>query len=372
MAAGHRVRHIAALAALAAAAPSLLVVAAYRRDLDRAYARISTGSRVVATACGPIEYAIAGRGPPVLAVHGAGGGFDQGTLLGEALAHRGFRIIAMSRFGYLRTPLPADASASAQADAHACLLDALGIERVAVFGASAGAPSSLQFALRHPRRTSALILMVPAVYAPRPGGAPSLQVPSGTTLLFDTALRSDFAFWAATRLSRRTMIRAILATLPEVADRAGGKEQERVARVLGLILPIVPRRPGLLNDAAVTSTLPRYELEHIATPTLLISAADDLYGTWDGARYSARHLPHARFVGYPDGGHLLVGHNDAATGEIAGFLQAEQASSTPALAVGQAGPAGNRPAQRFLDRDQCGRGGDGLQSCSRTPRNRMP
>jgi pimeloyl-ACP methyl ester carboxylesterase len=52
----------------------------------------------------------------------------------------------MSRFGYLRTPLPADASAAAQADAHACLLDALGIRRAAIVGASAGAPSAMQFA----------------------------------------------------------------------------------------------------------------------------------------------------------------------------------------------------------------------------------
>ena len=40
--------------------------------------------------------------------------------------HRDFRG-APSRFGYLRTPLPSDASPAAQADAHSCLLDALGL-----------------------------------------------------------------------------------------------------------------------------------------------------------------------------------------------------------------------------------------------------
>ena len=54
------------------------------------------------------------------------GGFDQGLELGDGLVRAGFRLIAPSRFGYLRTPLPADASAEAQADAHASLLDALG------------------------------------------------------------------------------------------------------------------------------------------------------------------------------------------------------------------------------------------------------
>ena len=82
-----------------------------------------------------------------------------------------------------------------------------------------------------------------------------------------------------------------------------------------------PRRIGLINDAAVVSSLPRYELEKIAAPTLTISVADDLYGTFDGARYTADHIPHARFIGYPSGGHMLVGNNVEATARIAAFLK---------------------------------------------------
>jgi pimeloyl-ACP methyl ester carboxylesterase len=77
----------------------------------------------------------------------------------------------------------------------------------------------------------------------------------------------------------------------------------------------------LINEAAVTSSLPRYELEKIAAPTLAISVPDDLYGTFDGARYTAEHVPHARFIGYPSGGHMLVGHNTEATSRIAAFLK---------------------------------------------------
>ena len=116
------------------AGSGLLAYASYRPNLERARARISTGSRIAASRCGPIEYAEAGAGPPVLLVHGAGGGFDQGLEVGEGLARAGFRAIAPSRFGYLRTPLPADASVEAQADAHACLLDALGVESAAIVG----------------------------------------------------------------------------------------------------------------------------------------------------------------------------------------------------------------------------------------------
>jgi pimeloyl-ACP methyl ester carboxylesterase len=298
------------------------LLVSYRGAIEIARARIAAGSEVAETACGPIEYAVAGSGPPILFVHGAGGGYDQGLEFGADLASRGFSVIAMSRFGYLRTPLPEDGSAAAQADAHACLLDALGIERVAaIVGGSAGAPSSVQFALRHGERAGALVLLVPAIYAPRPGDAPSVKTPPGTAFLFDTALRSDFLFWAATRLAPRTMTRAILATPPEIVAAANAEERVRVAEVLEHILPVSPRRLGLLNDGAVTSTLERYALEAVATPTLVIGVADDLFGTFDGARYTAEQIRGARFVGYERGGHLWVGHRQDVAAEIEGFIR---------------------------------------------------
>lgn len=308
------------VAALLVAGAFVPIYTSYRRDIDRAYERIETGSHIAQTRCGPIEYATAGDGPPLLSVHGAGGGFDQGLELAEPLARAGFRVIAMSRFGYLRTPLPPDASAAAQADAHACLLDALKVERAAVFGTSAGGPSSLQFALRHPERTTALVLLVPAAYAPRPNEAPSMRAPRGTLFLFNTALRSDFLFWAMGKLAHETFVRGILGTPPELLAKASADERARVERIMDHILPVSPRRLGLLNDAAVTSSLVRYELEKIAAPTLAISTADDLYGTFDGARYTAEHVSHGRFVGYPNGGHMLVGHDAEARSEITAFL----------------------------------------------------
>lgn len=292
----------------------------YRQDIDAARLRVSTGSRMAQTACGPVEYAAVGDGPPVLMVHGAGGGFDQGLDFAEPLAEGGFRVISMSRFGYLRTPLPGAASAAAQADAHACLLDALNIRRAAVIGASAGAPSSMQLALRHPERVSALVLLVPAAFVPRPAGGPSMETPSGTRLLFGTALRSDFLFWAAIEFAPETITRAILATPPALVENADPQEAARVRLLMSHILPVSPRRLGLQNDAAVTSSLTRYELERIQAPTLAISMQDDLFGTYAGARYSADHIPGARFIGYPTGGHVWVGHHQELMSAIAQFL----------------------------------------------------
>ena len=318
-------RRVVGFCGLVGAGASAFALARYRRDIRQARQRISTGSAIADTPSGPIEYATAGDGPPVLVVHGAGGGFDQAMYMAAPLVRGGFRVIAPSRFGYLRTPLPADASPEAQADAHARLLDALEVPRAAVLGASAGAPSAMQLALRHPERTAALVLLVPAAYpahvAPRSAGATPTGPPGATAVLFDTALRSDFLFWLAARIARRTVHRAILATPPSVIAHASIEERARVAEVLARILPIRARRLGLLNDARVTSSLPRYELERIAAPTLAVSLEDDLFRTYEGARYSAAHIPGARFVGYPTGGHLWVGHHEEVMAEIARFLE---------------------------------------------------
>jgi 2-hydroxy-6-oxonona-2,4-dienedioate hydrolase len=115
--------------------------------------------------------------------------------------------------------------------------------------------------------------------------------------------------------------RAILATPPEVVKSASAGEQARVDEMLRHILPVSRRGPGLLNDAAVTSTLPRYDLERIAVPTLVISVADDLFGTFDGARYTAEEIRGARFIGYMTGGHVFVGHQEEIVAEIAAFLK---------------------------------------------------
>jgi 2-hydroxy-6-oxonona-2,4-dienedioate hydrolase len=301
--------------------------ARYRPVLEQARARLATGSQIAATRCGPIEYAERGAGAPVLVVHGAGGGFDQALDLADGLAQAGYRVIAPSRFGYLRTPLPADASAEAQADAHACLLDALHVPAAVVMGVSAGGPSSLQFALRFPERTRALVLLVPATYAPT--RTPAARASRLTMFMFDAVLRSDFLFWVGSRIAPRAYVRTILGTPPDLLAAAPPDEQARLRAVIEHILPVSARRQGLLNDARVVSSLPRYDLERITAPTIAISTKDDGYGTYAGARYTAEHIPGARFIGYPSGGHMLVGRSPDASAQTAAFLRGVGAGPQP-------------------------------------------
>ena len=137
---------------MATAALILLLTASgvawrFDSDIKAASAQAALGSVLIDTRCGPLEYQEAGAGPPLLMVHGSGGGHDQGMAFAAKLVQNGIRVIAMSRFGYLRTPMPIDASPAAQADAHVCLMDALDIDKAAVVGGSAGGPAQW-FSLR--------------------------------------------------------------------------------------------------------------------------------------------------------------------------------------------------------------------------------
>ncbi len=80
---------------------------------DGALAAVATGSQIIQTRSGTMEYAETGAGRPVLMLHGTGGGFDQGLAFSAPLTRAGFRVIAPSRFGYLRSDMPADASSEA-------------------------------------------------------------------------------------------------------------------------------------------------------------------------------------------------------------------------------------------------------------------
>ncbi|HET6982807.1 MAG TPA: alpha/beta hydrolase, partial [Myxococcaceae bacterium] len=274
------------------------------------------------------EYASRGSGPPVLVVHGAGGGFDQGLALGERLIDHGYRVIAMSRFGYLRTPMPADASAEAQADAHACLLDALGVDHAAVFGVSAGGPSTIQLCLRHPERCSAMILLVPLAYPARP-----VEGPSRTELFFlERVTQSDVLMWAGAHVLRAKMVETVLGTPPEDVRAASETERRRIHAMLDQILPVSPRARGLMNESAVARTLRPLPLERMALPALIGSVLNDGYGTYPGARYTANHVPGARFIGYSRGGHMLVGHEAEFGAEVIGFLDALRPAASPEAA----------------------------------------
>ncbi len=305
---------------VALAAAALAVGSRFQTDLALAAERAAQGSVVVPTRCGPIEVQQTGVGTLLLMIHGSGGGHDQGMAWARPLAQQGVRVIAMSRFGYLRTPRPADASPEAQADAHVCLLDALGIAKAAVMGVSAGGPSAMQTAIRHPGRVSALVLVVPIAYKPGTVADSAPPASSDKDALLLHLLGSDFLFWSALHVARGPLTRHVLATPPEHVASASEAERARVNDLIDRILPVSTRAAGLRDDTRLGKRLGPYALESIRVPTLVVSARDDGFGTFAAAQHTASRIAGAKFVGFDDGGHLLVGHDAQVQAEVVTLL----------------------------------------------------
>jgi pimeloyl-ACP methyl ester carboxylesterase len=296
------------------------VYARYSHDLTIARARLVGRSQTIETSFGTLEYAIAGQGEPMLIVHGAEGGFDQSIDMAGTLAGREYQLIAPSRFGYLRSTFPGSLTTAMQADAYAQLLDRLGINKVSVVGISAGAWSSLQFAIRHPDRCRALVLLVPADYLP---AGTSIHGGASARAIF----KSDFLAWVALKLMPimpGAMTGMMLGTDSTVLRAADPGEKSRVRQILEHLLPVSSRYAGMQFDIKTATTREPYAIERIACPVLTISAEDDTFGTASRAKYIATSVPDGRTILFATGGHALVGHYADALRASRSFIQAVQ------------------------------------------------
>ena len=81
-------------------------------------------------------------------------------------------------------------------------------------------------------------------------------------------------------------------------------------------LALSRRAARLRDDTRLGKSLGPAALVSIRAPTLVISEPDDGFGTYAGAQYTTGRITGARFVGYEQGGHLLVGHDEAVRAAI--------------------------------------------------------
>ena len=295
-----------------------VVYLAYHRDISAAYKRLENGSQLINTKCGDIEYATLGEGAPVLVLHGTSGGWDQGINSARDLVSHGFKIIAPSRFGYLRTPLPNDPLPPAEADTWVCLLDALKIQRVPVISYSAGAAPAVQLALRHPDRISAEVFIVPGS-----GGLCPDCIEKGTNpprFLLDALYRFNFPMWAITKLAPKFTY-SILAVPSSLVPTLSPEGKARLDEETKGLFPVSLRRLGLLNEGNTQGTQIQYPLDKVTVPTLFVSSADDLYKTLSVAKHAVSIIPNAKLLEFPTGGHLLLDRQDEIWPTVSDFLQ---------------------------------------------------
>ncbi len=113
--------------------------------------------KVINTRLGQIEYSLIGSGKPVLFIHGGH------TNCNSTLWHKGFdlkkfQLIAPSRPGYGNTPLNDNKTPKQAADLIISLLDYLEINKVILYGISAGGLTTIELANNYPERVEKLIL----------------------------------------------------------------------------------------------------------------------------------------------------------------------------------------------------------------------
>ncbi len=283
----------------------------YAEHIAEAERRLTTfDARTVDSPWGAIEYVERGAEIPLLVSHGIAGGHDAAVVTAEVWAGDGFRVIGPSRFGYFRSALPTGAHPALQADAFAALLDALGADRAAVLGFSAGGPPAIQFALRHPDRTLALVLA--SAHLPT---SPYVKLPAW---LYRT-LFSERLFWLLKAYAPRRLAR--IMGVPK-GFRASPEEWRSIRSLMDGLFPIRPRREGMVQDGILTNPdVEGYPLEEIGVPTLIIHSADDTLAHYETAPRAAARIPGARFVTVDRGGHIFAGREALVRKEIGGFIR---------------------------------------------------
>jgi pimeloyl-ACP methyl ester carboxylesterase len=336
---------------------------------------LRAGSRVAQTSQGPVEYAVAGQGSAVLYFHGTVGGYDQGLAAGRFINDRagdvGFTVIAPSRPGYLRTPLETGRTPEQQADAMAALLDQLGIDKVAVMGASGGGPFALQFALRHPDRISALVMFV-AITRPIPrrkrvGVRKRLFASRIGLLLLDLCLSTSLHLLLRFRTGRLAFrvfrgMTARTVTDTDIRKRVEAlrphPDQVRLFQaIIRCMLPLSMRIAGILNDEQQFAVLPDYPLERIQAPTLILQGREDPVATASHAEFIADKVAGAEVYAVERCGHFIwVGeHSPQMWSVLVEFLRRHTASCMAGV-VQQSEPRLAATRRGALSRAHAGRG----------------
>jgi pimeloyl-ACP methyl ester carboxylesterase len=287
----------------------------YRNEISIARQRVLEGSLVLSTEFGEIEYAVEGEGPAALLIHGAGGGYDQGMLIGKKALGDGFKFVSVSRFGYLRSPFIQESTVENQAALYAALLDHLGIDQAVILGASAGGPSALQFAHDYPDRSSALVLL----------SSVSMfmgdEIPMSTKII-NTVQKSDFSFWLVLRMFRSQF--AEMVGIPRsLYEELSLEDKQYADNMLDFMHPMGPRSPGNIHEAEIRP-LSGKAMGEISVPTIILHAKDDFLVTYEHADFVNKSINNSVLVSFESGGHALIAETGVINTRIRDFLENNQ------------------------------------------------
>ena len=284
-------------------AVSIWVLFSYLNWRSNKVLQLQADSHVLETRVGPIEYRQWGNsGPIFLFFHGTPGGYDQF----RPFAYPGrpeLRTLAVSRPGYLRTPIETGEPLEAQAEAYAAMLDALDINEVVVMGVSGGGPAAISFASEYPERTLGLIL----------GQAVSQPIGPGciddNVIFLDRVLQNDFFSWIMLSLTQRNPGILVNSLIQNESNRSrildNSEQAGRFVRLTESVQLPTLRRAGVTNDACNNAEfdLADYNIE---VPTLLLHGTEDTNVPYAFVEEFLESVPHADLITIEGGDHYIT------------------------------------------------------------------
>jgi len=286
-------------------------------------------SQVASISGGQIEYCLSGNGPTVLISHGTLGGLDQGFSISRLFNHEIFRYLSVSRAGYLNSSSNTGRTSKEQARSYSELLDAVGINSVAIIGLSGGAPSALRFAQDYPERCWGLILI--SSITKMPELPPSFKL---VVQMQDLMMRVNWPWRFVYRYGLGMIARSNGASSKQVSDIR--RDPHLWGVIQGIYEPIKTarmRRKGLKIDDTQIKSLPAVEGYDINVPIYVSHAVNDPLASFEDARSFVSRFPQATFHDIPDGGHIFfVVHNEIVIPKIEQFLLANTPKSGAKLA----------------------------------------
>jgi 2-hydroxy-6-oxonona-2,4-dienedioate hydrolase len=291
-------------------AASVLVWALYLWDIKHAYKRIRGNSTVITSPYGDIEYTEMGSGPPVLVIHGSGGGYDQGELIVQAVLGEIFHSIIPSHFGYLRSTFHTGATWDDQSHVYKYLIDKLGIKKTAVVALSLGGPSALLFAVLYPENVSSLTLISCGVAS---SDTQNQEQANKKGEMWVTIFKHDSLYWAITKLFKGKLIK-LMGANEEVIRGLTPEQREIINKIIDYMNPVHPRYNGAAFDNK--AKMPNERIAAIKTPTLIFHAIDDTLQIYHNAEFAASTIPGAKLIRFENGGHLILGTEQTAISTI--------------------------------------------------------
>jgi pimeloyl-ACP methyl ester carboxylesterase len=284
----------------------------WKEDLIK---ELYSGSHMIDTKMGEIEYTINGdSGPYLIVMHGGPGGYDQSAALFRDLFDKGFHILSWSRPGYIRTSLDVAKTYEEQADAAAALLDALHIDQVAVLGYSAGGPPAIYFSARYPKRVWALILEC-AVSRKWEVNSDNIE----EKIYFGFLMNQDPFLWSSDVMGAQAprLIGMSTIEMESSLDKEETKklmdhimsDPRRVEVLAGMTKSVSPedlRRAGMENDIEQLKNVKNLPLKDIKAPTLIIHGTNDADVSVEDAKFSATQIAGSELFLVQGGFHVMA------------------------------------------------------------------